>query len=327
MEQGELPHAGYQVLSFLQKQWFLIGIACAASLGYLFPEWGNIVRSYDVISIGIFLAFFSTGLCLETRSILRQVGNLRAPLAAATSSLILYPVIAWLLALPVLPYEYVLGICILGTGPVTVSSGTIMTAIARGNVPLSILICILTSFIAIFTIPVMLDILLSVGSDIEFPVLQMFMGLVLKVLVPIVLGQILRPLCKHTIKRYEHQLSIFQSCIIILIIFNVVNRSAPHIGQAGTALIGVALFVAFLHFFMLLVNYWIAHLIRLDPPSVIAFTIHTSQKTLAVSYIVWAGHFAQQYPMAFIPAIICQLVQMAVGTSVARYFRERHEQI
>ena len=133
---------------FFQKQWFLIGIAAASVLAYFFPEWGDTLRRYGFFSIGIFLAFFITGLCLETRSIFRQVQEFRALVAAASSSLILYPLLAWLMALPVLPYEFVIGVCIIGVGPVTVSSGTIMTAIARRNVPLSLCICILTSFLS-----------------------------------------------------------------------------------------------------------------------------------------------------------------------------------
>ncbi|MGI9569633.1 MAG: bile acid:sodium symporter, partial [Desulfobulbia bacterium] len=120
-----------------------------------------------------------------------------------------------------------------------------------------------------------------------------------------------------------HWFSIFQSCIIILIIFNVVSRSADHISQARSGLLGVLLFVAFLYFFMLFANYMIARLIRLDTASLIAFTIHTSQKTLAVSYVVWSGHFADDFPMAFLPAIMCQLIQMIAGTFVARLFRYR----
>ena len=306
---------------FLKKQWFLIGIAAAAILGYTHPEWGEPLRNYDVISVGVFLAFFSTGLCLETRSILRQITHVKAPVAAVLSSLVLYPVLAWLMALPLLPYEFVVGICIIGTGPVTVSSGTILTAIARGNVPLSILICISTSFLAIFTIPFLLNILLSVGTDIELPIIEMFTGLVLKVLLPIVMGQLLRPLMRNVIKRYDQQMSVFQSCLIILIIFNVVSNSADNISQAGTSLFGVALFVICLHFFMLFTNYFISTLLRLDRASAVAFTIHTSQKTLTVTYIVWAGYFAADYPMAFIPAILCQLTQMSVGTFVAEYLK------
>lgn len=310
------------MLSFIKNQWFLISIACASILGYVSPEWGNIFQVYDIFSIGIFLAFLTTGLTLETHNILRQIKGFKAPVTAVFSSLILYPVIAWFLARQVLPAEFVIGICIIATGPVTVSSGTIMTAIARGNVPLSLLICLLTSFLGIFTIPVMLNILLSVGGQIELPILGMLVGLIVKVLVPIGLGQLIRPTMKTVIKKIDWQLSIFQSSIIILIIFNAVSRSADDITRAGTSIISVIAFVVFLHFFMLLTNYAISRLLRLDRASMIAFTIHTSQKTLTVTYVVWAGYFAHDYPMAFIPAIVCQLTQMTVGTFVTEYFRK-----
>lgn len=308
---------------FLKKQWFLIGIASASLLAYFFPEWGDFLKRYGIFSIGIFLAFFITGLCLETRNILRQIQDVRAPAAAVFSSLILYPLLAWLLALPVLPHEFVIGVCIIAVGPVTVSSGTIMTAIARGNIPLSIFICILTSFLAIFTIPVMLNLLLSVGGRIELPVLHMLGDLVVKVLLPIILGQIVRPFFKKQVQRINHPLSIFQSCVIILIIFRAISSSAENITEAGSVLVSIILFMVFMHFFMLFLNYGIANLLKLDRPSVSAFTIHTSQKTLTVTYIVWAGYFANDYPMAFIPAIICQLIQMTVGTFVAEFFRKR----
>ena len=311
------------MLSFLQKQWFLIGIAAASLLAYKFPEWGDPLQRYSVFGVGIFLAFFITGLCLETHSILRQIQDFRAPVAAAFSCLILYPLVAWLIALPLLPYEFVIGVCIIATGPVTVSSGTIMTAIARGNIPLSLFICILTSFLAIFSIPLMLNIMLNIGGEIELPMLKMLGDLVLKVLLPITLGQFIRPFFKDFIQRMNHPLSVFQSCIIILIIFRAVSSSAENISQMGTSVIGVVVFIVFLHFLMLFLNYAIANLLKFDRPSITAFTIHTSQKTLTVTYIVWAGYFADNYPMAFIPAIVCQLTQMTVGTFVAEYFKKR----
>lgn len=311
------------MIPFIQKQWFLIGICASVVLGYVYPKWGNFLRHYDVINIGIFLSFFCTGLCLETQSILRLVDTKRAPVAAAASSLVLYPILAWLLALKLLPMEFVVGIGIIGAGPVTLTSGTIMTAIARGNVPLSILICIVTNILAIFTMPLMLSLLLNTGGSIDLPLMTMITGLVVVVLVPLLAGQLIRPLCLRSVRRYEHFFSLFQSCIIILIIFNVVSRSAEHIAQAGSELFGVLLFVTFLYFFMLFINYMIARLIRLDTKSLIAFTLHTSQKTLAVSYVVWAAHFADDFPMAFLPAIMCQLVQMIAGTFMARFFRLR----
>jgi len=309
------------VLSFLKQQWFILGIAVAAAIGFVEPEWGDVLQHYDIFSIGIFLSFFATGLCLETQAILRQVRSVRAPAAALLSSLILYPLLAMGAALLLLPAEFAIGVCIIATAPVTVSSGTIMTTIARGNVPLSLLICILTNFLAIFTIPVMLSLLLTVGQAIDLPILQMLGGLVFKVLLPLMLGQLSRSAVKTFVKRFSRHLSIFQSCIIILIIFNAVSNSADNLAERSSSLIGVTIFVVCLHVFMLVFNYLLARLIRLDRASTIAFTIHTSQKTLAVSYIVWADYFAVDYPAAFIPAIICQLTQMTVGTFVADYFK------
>ncbi len=309
------------MLSFLKQQWFILCITVAAAIGFVEPEWGDVLQHYDIFSIGIFLSFFATGLCLETQAILRQVRSLRAPAAALLSSLILYPLLAMGAALLLLPAEFVIGVCIIATAPVTVSSGTIMTAIARGNVPLSLLICILTNFLAIFTIPVMLSLLLTVGQAIDLPILRMLGGLVLKVLLPLILGQLSRSAVKIFVKRFSRHLSIFQSCIIILIIFNAVSNSADNLAERSSSLIGVTIFIVCLHVFMLVFNYLFARLIRLDRASTIAFTIHTSQKTLAVSYIVWADYFAADYPAAFIPAIICQLTQMMVGTFVADYFK------
>jgi solute carrier family 10 (sodium/bile acid cotransporter), member 7 len=312
------------VLSFLKQQWFIFGIAAAAAIGFVEPGWGAVLQDYDVFSIGIFLSFFATGLCLETQAILRQVRSIRAPVAALLSSLILYPLLAWGAALPLLPAEFIIGVCIIATAPVTVSSGTIMTAIARGNVPLSLLICILTNFLAIFTIPVMLNLLLNTGQAIDLPIMQMLGGLALKALLPLVLGLVARPAAKGFVKRHSRHLSIFQSCIIILIIFNAVSNSADNLVDRGNSILGVTVFMVGLHGFMLVFNYLFARLIRLDRASTIAFTIHTSQKTLAVSYIVWAGYFAADYPAAFIPAIICQLTQMTVDTFVADFFKNHH---
>ena len=63
-----VPILREKVIPFIQKQWFLIGICASVVLGYAYPQWGNLLRQYDVINIGIFLSFFCTGLCLETQS-------------------------------------------------------------------------------------------------------------------------------------------------------------------------------------------------------------------------------------------------------------------
>ena len=312
----------------IKKYWFFIGIACVLCIAFTLPEVGRVVRAYKVLNIGIFFAFFLTGLSLETSSFLEQLKNIKVLTAALFSSLIFFPVVAYTLGRYVFfewP-DFALGSLIIGVAPVTVASGTVMTAMALGNVPLSLFICVLGNFFSILTIPIMISLLLQMGDvSIELPAVQMLLGLTLKVLVPVVMGQILRPWLKSKIIPYAKAISIFNQSIVLLIILNAVSSSTNRIVEAGPALFLVFLFMIGLHIFIILANKLTAGLIGLDLPSTAAFTIHTSQKTLTISYLVWAGYFTTAYPMALIPGIAYHLTQMIMDTFVAQWFRGKME--
>ncbi len=312
-------------MTFIKKQWFFIGITVMIILAYALPDVGRLVRTYSILNIGIFLAFFITGLTLDTSSIAGHLRNFKAPVAAMISSLLLFPLLAWLMAKLVLSPEFVIGVCIIATAPVTVASGTVMTAIGRGNVPLSLFICVLGNLLALFTIPFSLNLLVSTGTNIDLPILKMLSGLVQTILVPTVFGQLIRPFVKNKLLPYKKAFSIFQQCVVLLIIFNAVASSTERILQAGASMIIVGGFMVVLHSFILAMNYGISKGIRLDRASTVAFTIHTSQKTLTVSYLIWADYFAAIYPMALIPGIGYHLTQMIMDTVVAERFKSAAE--
>jgi solute carrier family 10 (sodium/bile acid cotransporter), member 7 len=312
----------------IKKYWFFIGIACVMGIAFTLPEVGRFVRTYRILNMGIFVAFFLTGLSLETSSFFEQLKNIKVLVAALVSSLIFFPVVAYFLGQYIFSgwVDFAIGTLIIGVAPVTVASGTVMTAIALGNVPLSLFICVLGNFFSILTIPIMINLMLQMGDvSIDLPALQMLLGLTLKVLVPILAGQLLRPMLQSKIVPYKKLISIFNQCIVLLIILNAVSSSSHRIIEAGPALFLVFLFMIGLHIFIILVNKSISGLIGLDLPSTAAFTIHTSQKTLTISYLVWAGYFAVEYPMALIPGIAYHLTQMIMDTFVAQWFRVRIE--
>ena len=308
---------------FLKKHWFFAGMILVVLCAYALRDHHAWVRKYDILPIGIFIAFFITGLTLETSRFGTQLLQFRAPLAAMISSLGFIPLLSWLLAGFVLPVEYVIGICIIATAPVTVVSGTVMTALGRGNIPLSLFICVLGNFIGIFTIPFSLNLLIGGGGDVNLPALNMLSNLVITVLVPIVLGNLARSRLKAHLLRWKQAFLVFQQCIVLLIIFNAVAVSGTNIREAGAMLPLLLAFIIFLHSLILTLNYGISKIIGLDRPSTTAFTIHTSQKTLAVAYLVWSGYFAGQHPLALIPGIVYHLTQMIMDTFVAEKFRSR----
>lgn len=289
---------------------------------YVFPETGSWLIRHEVLTFGLILSFFLTGVMLESRAVVQAMTSIRAVLAAAVSSLVLFPVLAWVLTRPFGSYELIVGCCIIAAGPVTVSSGTILTAYARGNVPLSVFICILTHVFAVFSIPVILDLLLGSGYGIDLPIFSVLIGLVLKVIVPLVVGQIMKPLIGRISDRGTTFISVFQMSMILLMVSVAVSSSAERLESMGGFLLIIVLLIVILHFSMVFLNYFIARGIQLDRDSLVAFTIHTPQKTLAVSYLVWAGYYAADFPGAFVPAIVCHLVQMVSGTFIAQYFRK-----
>lgn len=311
---------------YLKKYWFFVGIAVVVMIAFTIPAVGVFVKTHNILTVVIFLGFLITGLTLETASIGRQLKNIRVLLAALISSLVLFPAIAYFLASLIFdtPPDWAIGALIIGVAPVTIASGTVMTAIALGNIPLSLFICVLTNLASIITIPFLLNLFLQFGdTPITLPVVQMLSGLTIKVLVPTAIGQMLRPFVKNAIAPYKKAFSIFNQLIVLMIVLNAVSSSTARITQAGTAIAAVFVFMIILHALILALNYAISRMIRLDRASTSAFTIHTSQKTLTISYIVWAGHFAALYPMALIPAIAYHITQSIMDTLIAHRFRER----
>ena len=311
------------MLALLKKYWFLLSLAVAVVSAYAWPATGEFLIRHEVLTVGLVLSFLLTGVSLESRVIVTTLGSMKGLSAAIVSSLGIYPIVAWLFS-STLPYpELVVGCCILATAPATISSGTILTAFARGNVAFSVFICIATHFIAVFSIPLMLTLLLGAGAGVELPVLTVLSGLVLKVLLPLFMGQLLKPAVGRYAKRFAPAISIFQSLLILLMILAAVASSADRLNQMAGFLIIVAILVGGLHLFMVVLNYLLARVLRLDYETLVAFTIHTPQKTLAVSFLVWSGSFAAEFPGAFVPAILCHLLQMITGTLTAHYFRKR----
>ena len=316
---------GARVLkNILVRHWFFIGIAVVIAVAFAFPSSGRLLKTWRVLEIGIFIAFLITGLKLDTIALLSEMRNVKTPCVAMLSTFVLFPLATFFLARLFFSGtpDFVVGACIIAVAPVTVASGLVMTTQARGNVPLALLICVASNLLCIFTIPPSLELLLRFNHGIKLPMLDMIWNLLYIVILPVVVGQILRIKLKASLHSSGQAFSIFSQVIILLIIFNAVSGSVQKIGQAGWSLAGVAVFMIGMHSLYLLGNNAIARILLLDHPSRAAFTIQTSQKTLTVSYIIWSGWFSVAYPLAMTPAIMYHLTQMIMDTMVAHGFRK-----
>ena len=286
---------------------------------------GATLKKFKILNICIFIAFLISGLTLETRNILEEIRNVKTVAVAMVSTFVLFPLTGYLLAKLLFPgnADFVVGVCIIAVAPVTVASGTVMTQMARGNIPLSLFICVASNFLCLLSIPLSLKLLLAYESAIHLPILQMIQQLFVIILIPILLGQLLRGKLMPILTPYKKLFSIFSQFIVLMFILNALSSSVTRVSQMGFRLILIFLFLILFHSFILFLNSRLARLLKLDRASTSAFTIHTSQKTLTVSYVVWADYFAAAFPMALIPGIGYHLTQSVMDSVIADRLRER----
>lgn len=313
----------HPIWQWLQRYWFFTGIAAALVAGLVWPSACLTMKRWHVISVGIFVAFFISGLTLQTRQVKNVKSNLKALTGALASSLVLFPALAFLLCRLCFAnhIDLEVGTLIIAVAPVTVASGTVMTGIAGGNIPLSLFICISGNFLAIFTVPLSLNVLLRFGVDIDLPAFEMVKSLFYTAILPTLAGQLVRLWLQDSLRPYHRLFSVLSQLVVLMIIFNAVAASSQRLISAGLEVMLIIIFMVFLHGLILALNFGLSRLLRLDPPSTAAFTIHTSQKTMTISYVVWSGYFAANFPLAMIPGISYHLIQMIADTFVAHRLR------
>ena len=305
------------------RYWFFWGIALVVATAVAMPEAGDLLRRWHILKFGIFAVFLITGLTIDLVHIRHPRKNLAAVTAALLSSLVLFPALTLLLAhffFIAMP-DFNVGALILSAAPVTIASGAVMTRIAGGNIPLSLFICITGNIAAIFTVPFSLDLMIHSQGAIVLPIVEMIINLFVIIIVPIVIGQVIRTYLRNALASWHKGFSVFSQLVVLMIIFNAVSSSAARLGSAGPQIGSLLMFVILLHGIVVALNFAIARVISLDRAATAAFTIQTSQKTLTVSYLVWAGYFAADYPMAVMPAIGYHLTQMVADTLLAHRLR------
>ena len=312
--------------AIIAKYWFFAGLALAFLTAFQFPGLARAFKEYKVVDTFILLAFFFTGLTLDTSRILEQLTNYKVMAASLLSSLLLSTALAFAVGKTLVhDPDFFVGMMIIGAAPVTVASGSVMTAIALGNVPMSLFICVISNLASLISIPFVLQMFLSLSEGIKLPVWDLLSKLLFTLLLPTLVGQLVRLKLKDKVDPYLGYISIFMQFAVVLIVFNAAGASSSRIMNAGGDLVWVLAVMLLLHVLILMMNYGISRLLSLDRAATSAFTIHNSQKTLTISYVVWTGFFAVQYPMALIPGIAYHLLQMVVDTIVARFRRKQAE--
>ena len=327
------------VLKHLKRvftDWFLCGMLLATLLAYVFPRFGSTggaMHAEWVINIGVFLVFFLHGVNLSSEQISHGLKNMRLHLMVQGFTFIVFPLL-WLLADTLLGTRIapllMLGFFYLCALPSTISSSVALTGSAGGNVPAAILNASLSSVLGIFLTPLLVSVVVGSGTG-GIDLGATLLDLCALLLLPLVLGQLVRPLFGRFFARHKRYTSIVDKLVILLLVYAAFCNSmvSGMWQQQGAAVIlGAFIGSALLLAAILWMTTRTARALKFSTADEIAAVFCASKKSLAAGAPLAALIFGANPGLGLIllPIMIYHPLQLIVCSVMAENYATRTRQ-
>jgi len=208
----------------LKLDWFLLGMAAAVALAWLFPEpgaRGGWLYPEILTKAGVALIFFLHGVALSFAALKAGTLQWRLHLVVQLCTFLLFPLIGLVFLTTIgsgISDDLRLGVFYLCVLPSTVSSSVALTAAARGNVPAAVFNATLSSLIGVFLTPLWIGLLLKTGGQ-NMALGPVILDLVLWLILPLVVGQLCRPLFGAFIGRHKKRVGTIDRATILVLVY------------------------------------------------------------------------------------------------------------
>jgi len=294
------------------------------------PAQGEATGIVDIVGrCSIFLLFFLHGANLSSKATIEGLGHWRFPRVVLVTTLALFPPIGLGTAYVgshLLDSSLNVGLLFLCCLPSTVQSSIAYTSIAKGNVPAAVCAASASNVIGVFATPALVGLLLARHSEISFASLQ---PIVTIILLPFILGQLLRPWIGGWLARHKTVLSLVDRGSILIMVYSAFGKAVTNgiwstvtLHQLGLVLVFC---FAILAIVMALTDYG-AHLIKLSEEDRPAAIFCGSMKSLVTGVPMAVILFPPQTAGAVVlPLMIYHQLQLLVCAWVARRFQRQRE--
>ncbi|XP_017390300.1 sodium/bile acid cotransporter 7 isoform X1 [Cebus imitator] len=315
-----------RLLERMRKDWFMIGIVLAIAGAKLEPSigvnGGPLKPEITVSYIAVATIFFNSGLSLKTEELTSALVHLKLHLFIQIFTLAFFPATIWLFLqlLSITPInEWLLkGLQTVGCMPPPVSSAVILTKAVGGNEAAAIFNSAFGSFLGIVITPLLL--LLFLGSSSSVPFTSIFSQLFMTVVVPLIIGQIVRRYIKDWLERKKPPFGAISSSVLLMIIYTTFcdTFSNPNIDldKFSLVLILVIIFSIQLSFMLLTFVFSTRNNSGFTPADTVAIIFCSTHKSLTLGIpmlkIVFAGH--EHLSLISVPLLIYHPAQILLGS-------------
>ncbi|KYO46361.1 sodium/bile acid cotransporter 7 isoform C [Alligator mississippiensis] len=327
----------------LRKEWFLLGIVLAIAAAKLQPavgaKGGPLKPEITITYIAVSAIFFNSGLSLKTEwmrhwqpeimlrilhcsELTSALMHVKLHLFVQIFTLVFFPTAIWLFLqlLSITPInEWLLkGLQTVGCMPPPVSSAVILTKAVGGNEAAAIFNSAFGSFLGIVITPLLL--LLFLGSSSSVPFTSIFSQLFMTVVVPLIIGQIVRRYIKDWLERKKPPFGAISSCVLLMIIYTTFcdTFANPNIDLDKFSLI-IVVFIIFsvqLSFMFVTFLFSTRNNSGFTPADTVAIIFCSTHKSLTLGIpmlkIVFAGY--EHLSLISVPLLIYHPAQILLGS-------------
>ncbi|CAH1776413.1 unnamed protein product [Owenia fusiformis] len=313
------------ILAKIKRNWFLIGIVLVITLAKLDPDigikGGPLRPEITVKFIAVSVIFFNSGLSLKTEELASALLQVRLHCFVQGFTLMLVPCLVQLLV-NILEYSSISpwllkGLLVVGCMPPPVSSAVILTKAVGGNEAAAIFNSAFGSFLGIVITPVLL--LLFLGSSSSVPFMSIFGQLSMTVVVPLVIGQIVRGFAKERITRANIPFGSISSAILLVIIYTTFCDTFSNKDAAidTFSLLSTVLIVFMVQVVLLSLTFYVSSRpwMSFQPADTVAIMFCATHKSLTLGIpmlkIVFMGH--AHLSLISVPLLIYHPTQILLG--------------
>jgi bile acid:Na+ symporter, BASS family len=292
---------------------FAIWVIIFAVLSFLMPEGFAWIAPHISLLLGIIM--FGMGLTLSVNDFKGVFQAPKSVLIGVVAQYTIMPLTAFGLAYVFnLPPEIAVGVILVGCCPGGTASN-VMTFLAKGNTALSVTITAISTLLAPILTPALTLLLASQWLPVSF--MDMFLSIVKVVLIPIVLGVVVRLLFSKQVDKSVAALPLVSVIGIVGVAAAVVAVNKESIVTSGLLIFAVVV----LHNCLgLLFGYIVAKLLRLDFKDQKAVSIEVGMQNSGLGASLAIVHFE---PIAAVPSAIFSVWHNISGPLLATWWGKR----
>lgn len=293
----------------------IILIIILSVVAFFYPQHFKWMTNYTSIFLAI--AMFGMGTTIDLGNLKNTLVHPKEIILGVILQFLLMPTIALILCnVFKLPKDIALGVILVGSCPGGTASN-VMTHIAGGDVTLSVTMTTVSTLIAPFITPVIVYLL--AGKWVEVSLVAMFITVVKVILIPVILGIIIKMSLKEKMEYVSPALPLVSSLAIILIISGIIAVNADKIAESGLLVTGVV----FLHNVAgLLSALLVCKIFGIEKEKETALAIEVGMQNSGLAVSLATANFAMS-PLASLPGAIFSVMHNLTGTVFANIRKKK----